>query len=86
MKEERKMNEWQFDHMIEMLEMDIRSTENMESEFAKSLVKATLDGKFFWQHQIENERNKRRMLQRHLDRVKRWKKESGKHGPFQTAL
>jgi hypothetical protein len=80
------MNEWQFDHMIEMLEMDIQSTENLESEFAKSLVKATLDGKFFWQHQIENERNKRRMLQRHLDRVKRWKKESGKDGQISIAL
>jgi hypothetical protein len=86
MKEERKMNEWQYDHMIEMLEMDIRSTENLESEYAKSLVKATLDGKFFWQHQIENERNKRRMLQRHLDRVKRWKKESGKDGSLRLTV
>jgi hypothetical protein len=80
------MNEWQFDHMIEMLEMDIRSTENLESEYAKSLVKATLDGKFFWQHQIENERNKRRMLQRHLDRVKRWKKESGNDGSLRLTV
>jgi hypothetical protein len=84
------MEKWQVDHVIYMLEVDVNYSEGLEAEYAAQLKNETdkgySDGIFYWKRLIDGERRMRRLLQAHLDRVKRFHKESEKDGSLPTAL